>query len=278
MTVADRLRFTILGCGSSGGVPRIGGDWGACDPRDTRNRRRRCSLLVERLNADGRATNVLVDAGPDLRSQCLDAGIQRLDAVLITHEHADHIHGLDELRVLFLRNGRQKIPVWTAPGTADVLRKRFGYAFAAVQGSGYDPFLSLHLINGPIEIHGPGGSLPAISYAVPHGALNSLGFRFGPVGYTPDLSGMSDSAWKTLEGVEAWIVDALQRQPHPTHTHLNQTLSWIERLAPSRAVLTNMHVHLDYEQVDGETADYISPAFDGMILEYLFESLDPPAY
>ncbi len=264
----DLLRVTVLGCGSSGGVPRIGSDWGACDPANPRNARRRCSLLVERLSGGKAPTRLLVDAGPDLRAQCLDAGIDRLDGVLVSHDHADHVHGLDELRALFLRCGRVPVPLWTDARTAGVLRQRFGYAFERPPGSGYPPFLDLRAIDGIDGVPGESGTVPVRTFHVPHGGIEAMGFRFGPVGYTPDLSAMSEEAWSALEGVDTWIVDALQYKPHPSHTHLAQTLEWIERLAPRRAVLTNMHIHLDYETVRGETPDYVIPAHDSMMLEF----------
>lgn len=264
----DLLRVTVLGCGSSGGVPRIGGDWGACNPGNSRNARRRCSLLVERLSDGQLPTRVLVDAGPDLRAQCLDAGIDRLDGVLVSHDHADHVHGLDDLRAFFLRNGRVPIPLWTNSYTATVLRRRFGYIFERPPGSGYPSFLELRSIDDIRSVPGGSGAVPAEAFTVPHGDIEALGFRFGPVGYTPDLSAMSDEAWKVLEGIDTWIVDALQYEPHPTHTHLAQTLEWVKRLAPHRAVLTNMHIHLDYETVQRETPEYVTPAHDGMVLEF----------
>lgn len=262
----DQLRITILGCGSSGGVPRIGNDWGSCDPENPRNARRRCSLLVERTSDGGPPTRVLVDAGPDLRAQCLDANVDRLDGVVITHEHADHVHGLDELRALYLRNRRNRIPLWTDRRTSEVLRARFGYAFERPAGSGYPPFLELRSITGLDEIPGPAGPVPLRSFSVPHGDIEALGLRFGPLGYTPDLSAMSEDAWAALAGVDTWIVDALQIEPHPSHTHLEQTLQWIERLAPRRAVLTNMHFHLDHDAVDRATPEFVSPAHDGMVI------------
>lgn len=268
------LRVTVLGCGSSGGVPRIGGDWGECDPANPRNQRRRCALLVERIASAGETTRVLVDAGPDLRLQCLDAGIRDLDAVLLTHEHADHIHGLDELRVLYLTNGRRRIPVWAAPRTARAIRKQFGYAFDAIQGSPYSPFLDLQEFEGSLDLDGPGGPIHAESFAVPHGSITSLGFRFGPLAYVPDISAMSEAAWRALAGVDTWIVDALQRDPHPTHAHLSRTMEWINRLAPRRAILTNMHVHLDYATLVAETPAFVVPAHDGMVVAFALS--DPP--
>ncbi len=265
----DVLRITILGCGSSGGVPRIGGSWGACDPANPKNRRRRCSALVERFKGgdETQATRVLVDASPDLREQLLGAGVGELDGVLFTHGHADHCHGLDDLRVVvYIR--RQKLPVWADADTAELLMDRFRYAFVQPQGSPYPPILEMRRLDGPVAVDGAGGSITAAPYQVIHGGIHALGFRFGPVGYTPDISEMTEEAWAELEGVDTWIVDALRYKPHPTHAHLERTLGWIERLAPRRAVITNMHVDLDYDAVTAETPDHVVPAFDGLALDF----------
>jgi len=265
----DTLRITILGCGSSGGVPRIGGDWGACDPNDPRNRRRRCSILVERRKGgdSARVTRVLIDASPDLREQLLDAGVGDLDGVLFTHGHADHCHGLDDLRVV-VYNRRRMLPVWADADTAEVLMDRFRYAFVQPTDSPYPPILEMRRLGGPVSIDGAGGPIEAAPFRVVHGGIDALGFRFGPVAYTPDISAMTDAAWEALEGVDTWIVDALRYAPHPTHTHLEQTLRWIARLAPRRAVITNMHVDLDYLAVAEETPDHVIPAHDGLTLEF----------
>ena len=265
---SDRLRVTILGCGSSGGVPRVGGDWGNCDPANPHNWRRRCSLLVERLNGDNETTTVLVDAGPDLRSQLLDAGVERLDAVLLTHDHADHIHGLDDLRGLYLRNGREPIRVYADASTSATVSSRFAYAFRQLEGSPYQPFLALCSLPTTVRVEGAGGVVAASSYRVPHGAIQALGFRFGPVGYTPDLSDMSEEAWRALHGIDLWIVDALQPTPHPTHAHLPLTLSWISALRPKRAVLTNMHYWLDYEETARIVPSGVQPAHDMLSFEF----------
>ncbi len=260
------LRVTILGCGSSGGVPRLGGRWGACDPSNPKNRRRRCAILVERIAETG-VTRVLVDAGPDMRAQLLDAGVGDLDAVLFTHEHADHVHGIDDLRQIVF-NRRARLPVWAPPATAAVLRARFGYVFEAPEGSLYPPILEMNVIDGPLTIEGAGGALTAQSFATPHGGIEALGFRFGPVAYLPDVSAMSEAAWKGVRDLECWIVDALRYEPHMTHSHLAQTLDWIARARPARAVITNMHIDLDYARVAAETPDTVEPAYDGMTLTF----------
>lgn len=256
------MRFTILGCGSSAGVPRIGGNWGDCDPTNPKNRRSRCSLLVERHDGDA-VTRVLIDTSPDLREQLLAAEVGTLDAVVYTHPHADHIHGIDDLRAIVLNTG-QRLPVWAdAPTRADLL-SRFAYVFKTPPGSNYPPILELNEIDGPITITGAGGPVTLSPFPATHGGITSLGFRIGGLAYLPDVSDMTDSGWAACTGLEVWIIDALRRTPHPSHAHLERTLGWIDRAAPQRAVLTNMHIDLDYATVLTETPEHIEPAFDGM--------------
>ena len=252
------LSVRILGCGSSGGVPRIGGNWGACDPANPRNRRRRCSLLVTRTDQAG-ATRVLIDTAPDMRDQLVDAGIATLDAVLYTHAHADHVHGIDDLRQVVF-NTRARLQVWADGATSDSLVTRFGYAFVQPKGSPYPPILDLNTLDGPVTIEGAGGALTFTPFEVEHGSIDALGFRFNDIVYLPDVSGIPEAAWPHLAGLKLWIVDALRREPHPTHAHLARTLEWIERAAPQEAVLTNMHIDLDYDQIAEETPENVRPA------------------
>ena len=258
------MRFTILGCGSSGGVPRLGGHWGDCDPENPKNYRRRCSMLVERESEDG-TTSVLIDTTPDLRNQLLDTGTGRLDAVVYTHSHADHVHGIDDLRMIVF-NTRQRLPVWADGDTQNALLSRFGYAFVQPEGSPYPPILNMKTISGPFEIDGAGGPIPFRPFRVGHGSIDSLGFRMGDVAYLPDVAEIYDEAWPALNGLDWFIVDALRRTPHPTHSHLDNTLGWIERIRPANAVLTNMHIDLDYETVCRETPDNVTAAYDGMTI------------
>ena len=260
------LRFTILGCGSSGGVPRLGGHWGDCDPGEPRNTRRRCSMLVERESEEG-VTRVLIDTSPDLRAQLLDAGVGELDGVVFTHSHADHVHGLDDLRMIVF-NMKQRLPVWADGDTQNALYARFGYAFVQPEDSPYPPILDMHTINGDVTIEGAGGPVTLTPFEVNHGAIQSLGFRIGDLAYLPDVADMSEDVWPLLEGLDCWILDALRRTPHPTHAHLDLALDWIAQAAPRRAVLTNMHIDMDYRTVAEETPDHITPAHDGMILRY----------
>lgn len=261
----DILRFTILGCGSSGGVPRLGGDWGACDPTNPKNNRRRCSLLVERVTKQG-ITRILIDTTPDMRAQLLDAGVGVLDAVVYTHSHADHVHGLDDLRQVVFNTGK-RLPVWADGPTQDSLISRFGYAFVQPAGSPYPPILDLKAINGPVTITGAGGEVVLHPFTADHGAMEALGFRIGGLAYLPDAVDLPSASWALLEGLQVWVVDALRRKPHPTHAHLALTLEWIARAAPKRAVLTNMHLDLDHARMEAETPAHVSPAHDGMTLD-----------
>lgn len=264
--MTNELRFTILGCGSSGGVPRLGGHWGDCDPANPRNIRRRCSMLVEREGPEG-TTTVLIDTTPDMRSQLLDTETGRLDGVVYTHSHADHVHGIDDLRMIVF-NMRARIPVWADGDTQNALLSRFGYAFIQPEGSPYPPILEMKTISGVFEIDGPGGPISFRPFKVNHGAIDSLGFRINDLAYLPDVAELYDEALPELEGLDCWIVDALRRTPHPTHAHLEKTLDWIKQFEPKRAVLTNMHIDLDYAAVEAETAAHITPAYDGMVIRY----------
>jgi phosphoribosyl 1,2-cyclic phosphate phosphodiesterase len=246
-------------------VPRIGGHWGDCDPSNPKNARRRCSMLVTREGPGG-TTRVLIDTTPDLRSQLLDAGIATLDAVVYTHAHADHVHGIDDLRMVVF-NMRRRLPVWADGDTQNDLLSRFSYAFVQPEGSAYPPILDMHTIQGPFTIDGAGGPIDFRPFEVAHGTIDALGFRIGGLAYLPDVSDIPGDAWEELRGLDCWVLDALRRTPHPTHAHLARALEWIERAAPKRAVLTNMHIDLDYETVKAETPPHVTPAFDGMTIE-----------
>jgi phosphoribosyl 1,2-cyclic phosphate phosphodiesterase len=262
------LRFTVLGCGSSPGVPRIGNDWGACDPSNLKNRRSRCSLLAERVGAPGQTTRVLVDTSPDLRAQALAADFGALDGVLYTHAHADHIHGIDDLRG-FVINMRRRVDVYADAQTMARLREAFGYCFETPPGSDYPPIVNGHPVAAgePVTIDGPGGPLTALPISQIHGRITSLAFRFGGLAYSPDVSDLDDEAEYRLQDLDVWIVDALRHTPHPSHFSLDEAVGWIDRLKPKRAILTHMHVDLDYEAVRRSVPHHVEPAYDGMVID-----------
>ncbi|MEQ1931114.1 MAG: MBL fold metallo-hydrolase [Parvularculaceae bacterium] len=269
----DYFRATILGCGSSGGVPRPGGldgagDWGACDPGEPRNRRTRCSLLMERGGPAG-ATRALIDTSTDLRAQLLAAACPSIDAVLYTHDHADQAHGIDDLRAFALAR-RSRVPVYMDAQTKRSLVARFGYCFEQAPGSLYVPILDardMPACGEPFAIDGAGGAIPVIAFKQEHGGAPSLGFRFGDIAYSSDVVGLPPESFEVLGGVRTWIVDALQMKPHKTHAHLELTLAWIARVRPERAILTNLHVSMDYASLRASLPEGVEPAFDGMVVE-----------
>ncbi|MGQ3671063.1 MBL fold metallo-hydrolase [Xanthobacter sp. TB0136] len=258
------LTITILGCGSSAGVPRVGQGWGECDPNNPRNRRRRCSILVERRGEHG-TTTVLVDTSPDLREQLLDAHVQHLDAVLFTHAHADHTHGIDDLRPLYLMDGK-RIDAYADDETLNALDKRFGYCFQTPAGSSYPPILRAHTFGHGdlITVEGPGGAIQALPFLQHHGDVDSYGFRFGDVAYSSDVNGLPEQSFPLLAGLDVWIIDALRQRPHPSHFCVQDALDHISRLEPRRSILTNLHTDLDYEKLRQELPAHIEPAYDGM--------------
>ncbi len=259
------LIVTILGSGSSGGVPRVGQGWGACDPNNPKNRRRRCSILVERDAEDGAKTQVLVDMSPDLRAQLLDCGVKRLDAILLTHSHADHTHGIDEVRPLVLL-AKQRIDLYMDEATAAVVRGHFDYIFETPEGSYYPALLTEKRLKCGTRcgIGGPGGGIDFLPFRLEHGEIDALGFRFGNVAYTPDLKAVPPESRKYLEALDLWIVDALRYTPHPSHLSLAETLERIATFRPKRAILTNLHTDLDFDRLKAELPAQIEPAYDGM--------------
>jgi phosphoribosyl 1,2-cyclic phosphate phosphodiesterase len=261
------LRLTILGCASSAGVPRVGQGWGACDPANPLNRRRRCSALIKRTSARG-ATAALVDTSPDLREQLIDVAVNRLDGVLMTHPHADHTHGIDDLRPLFLM-AKRRIDIHMDEATSLIVRKNFSYIFEMPEGSSYPPIATdLRLTSGrPCRVDGPGGSIEAMPFDLDHGDISALGFRFGDLAYTPDVKRIPEASRRHLQELEVWIVDALRYRPHPSHFSLDEALAEIEAMRPRRAILTNLHVDLDYETLRKRLPAHIVPAYDGMSVE-----------
>lgn len=267
------LRITLLGCGSSGGVPRVDGDWGACDPAEPKNYRTRCSLLVERAEslsalADGaKITRLLIDTSPDLRFQMLREGVTGLDGVAFTHDHADQSHGIDDLRAIVYRR-RAKLPAYMADFAYEALFERFGYIFVTPQGSGYPPILEPVVLPGEstFELDGAGGRIHGRFFTVDHGSVPCSGVRIGPLAYTPDVLTMPDSAFDAISGVNVWIADALRDKPHPTHSHFDQTLGWLKRAQVRHGVLTNMHIDLDYRATLARCPDSVRPGYDGLKL------------
>lgn len=260
------LEVTILGSGSSGGVPRADGNWGVCDPSEPKNRRGRCSLLVRR-KGEGDETSVVVDTSPDFREQAIAAKIQRLDGILFSHDHADQTHGIDDVRAFFI-NQRARIPAWMDAVTRASLTDKFGYIFAS--SGGYPAILEardLPAYGQAFAIDGPSGAIPVNSFDMEHGAIRCVGYRFGGVAYSPDVNGLPEDAFEALRDLDVWIVDALRITPHPTHAHLERTLEWIERVKPRRAILTNMHIDLDYNDLRSFLPQGVEPAYDGLTLE-----------
>ncbi|WP_375450921.1 MBL fold metallo-hydrolase [uncultured Devosia sp.] len=278
MSSAQTIIATILGCGSSGGVPRIGNIWGDCDPAEPRNRRRRCALLLEGWT-DGvsEPTRILIDTGCDLREQLLDANVGRVDAVLYTHEHADHTHGIDDLRVLAL-NDRKRVDVYFTAATGARIRQAFGYCFSAPPGSDYPPILTAHEIEpgAVLSVDGPGGAITVDVFEQTHGTITSLGFRVGDFAYSCDLSAIPLHSDAAVSGLAFWVIDALRPGPHPSHLSLAETLGLIERFAPTRSVLTNMHIDMDYQTLRSSLPAHVDPAFDGMRIDVIAGTIINP--
>jgi phosphoribosyl 1,2-cyclic phosphate phosphodiesterase len=269
MTAA--LEITILGCGSSGGVPRADGAWGDCDPAEPRNLRSRCSLLVRRKGEGPGAdwTSVIVDTSPDFRLQSAGAGVKRLDAVLLSHDHADQTHGIDDVRAFYIRQGTP-IDCYMDEPTSESMLRRFGYAF---EGRGGYPAILQAMPLPPHgqswRVNGPSGAIPVVTFDQDHGGVRSVGFRFGGVAYSSDVVDLDDAAFEALADLDVWIVDALRWRPHPTHAHVERTLEWIARARPRRTILTNMHIDLDYETLARQLPPGVEPAYDGLRFDHL---------
>lgn len=250
------MKLRVLGCGTSSGVPRIGNDWGTCDPRNPKNRRRRASIIVESAT-----TRILVDTSPDLREQLLDADIADIDAVIWTHDHADHCHGIDDLRQVYHVRGRP-IKGYARPSTLDPLRQRFAYAFEG--HGGYPPIVEGAVLEEEVLV----GDIVVRTVDQPHGAITSAGLRFScdsrSIGYSTDFNAITPNMKKLYEQLDLWVVDALREKPHPTHPHLAQTLDWIAMLKPRRAVLMHMDQSMDYETLCSRLPDGVEPGWDGM--------------
>jgi phosphoribosyl 1,2-cyclic phosphate phosphodiesterase len=264
--VTAALDIVILGCGSSGGVPRADGNWGACDRNDRRNWRSRCSLLVRRACEPGAnaQTTAVVDASPEFRLQAAAAGVKRLDGLLLTHEHADQCHGIDDIRAFALKQ-RQRIPCWMDEATRGVMMRRFAYVF---EGAGPYPAIADPRVTpthgSRWQVDGPSGPIPVTTFEQAHGDITSLGYRFGSVAYSSDVLDLPEPSFAALRDLDLWIVDALRYTPHPTHAHVDKALAWIERVKPRRAILTNMHIDLDYAELARRLPQGVEPAYDGL--------------
>lgn len=261
-------RFTILGCGSSPGVPRIDGDWGACNPDNPKNRRTRAAFLVEQIAENGGRTTVVIDTGADFRQQMIAAGVADLDAVIYTHPHADHIHGIDDVRIFALKR-RGQIPIFADPETMARIREGFGYCIESPPGSQYPPIVRPELISEDTDIvvDGAGGPIRFTPLRQIHGTIHSLGFRIGDIAYCCDISDFPDGTLPRLKDIDTLIIDALQYRTHPSHMSLGEALEWVERLRPRQTYLTHMHVPLDYDAVAAETPANVAPAYDMLRFE-----------
>lgn len=266
------LRAIILGCGSSGGVPRIGGDWGVCDPKEPKNERTRSSILIQKWDGDSEpdpkaCTNLLVDTSPDLRIQLLREGIQHLAAVFYTHDHADQSHGIDDLRAIAYRM-RKQIPTYMDEHTKTHIVSRFNYCFEMPEGRVHPPILALQDLiadNDVTQIDGPGGTISVKTLEVSHGPTPSLGFVFdNKIAYTPDVWGIENATLEQLNTIECWILDALRYSQHPTHAHADKTLMWLAKSRVKRAILTNLHIDMDYATLTAELPPIAQPAYDRM--------------
>ncbi|WP_284758343.1 MBL fold metallo-hydrolase [Agrobacterium sp. fls2-241-TYG-188a] len=264
-----RRRFTILGCGSSPGVPRINGDWGDCNPDNPKNQRTRAAFMVEQIAPDGGTTTVVIDTGPDLRTQLIAARVTHIDAVLYTHAHADHLHGIDDLRGFFIST-RKRIPIYADVATMQRIRDGFPYCLETPPGSNYPPIVEPHLIEDldtPITITGEGGAISFAPHMQQHGDTHSLGFRIGSVAYCTDVSDFPADSVLKLSGLDVMVIDTLQYRYHPSHLSMEQALEWIGKLRPRRAILTHMHTPLDYDIVMRETPEHVEPGYDQMQFE-----------
>lgn len=265
MTASQAMTFTLLGTGSSGGVPRVGNDWGACDPAEPKNRRRRCSALLDIFDTSEPDTKsrILIDTSPDLREQLLSEDVQHLDAVVFTHDHADQTHGIDDIRALAIRQRRQ-IPAYMDAPTSETLIPKFRYCFEGK--GGYPPILDLQPMIEPyahLNIGGRGGALEMTPLIQEHGSIQSLGFRIGKLAYCNDVSDLPAETLAQLESLDTLVIDALRYTPHPTHAHLERVLDWVDKLQPARTALTNLHVDMDYATLVRDLPAGVEPAFDG---------------
>lgn len=253
------LKLVMLGSGTSSGVPRIGNDWGSCDPAEPKNRRTRVSILVESAT-----TRILVDTSPDMRAQLLAADVVQIDAILWTHDHADHSHGLDDVRQLYHHRGTP-VPGYARAQTLKLLKERFGYAFEGRHG--YHPTIDARVLPDGLRI----GDIDIACVDQPHGEIYSTGFRFShagrSIGYATDFHGVTPDMLALYDGLDIWVVDALRAKPHPTHPHLAMTLDAVAAVRPGRAILTHMDQSMDYATLRRTLPDGVEPGYDGLVVE-----------
>ncbi len=254
------FEITILGCGSSSGVPAIGNNWGKCNPNNPKNRRLRSSILIKTPSV-----KLLIDATPDLRQQLLNANVKSLDGILITHCHADHINGIDDFRFLNVIMN-QDLHLYATKKNIDEIKKRFSYVFEklAPQAKGfyYKPCLVPHEINGLFKIN----NLEILSFQQDHGFIESTGFRINNFAYSSDVFDLSEDVFKKLKNLDLWIVDCLRFEPHKSHAHLEKVLNWINRLKPKRTILTHMNYEIDYDHINSLLPKNCEAAYDGLKL------------
>ena len=264
----DYMQITILGCGSSTGVPRVGNDWGLCDPEVPENMRSRCSILLERVQKD-KKTSIVIDTGPDFRMQMNRANVKKIDAVFYTHEHADHTHGIDDLRMYALRD-KKRIDVYASQNTSKNLMDKFGYCFTNNSNGAYPPILNLNIVEHGIKytIDGDGGTIDITPVNQIHGNIFSFGFKINNVVYSSDISDIPAKSSKYIEKSDLWIVDSLRWDAHPTHFHVDKALDLIQKLYVKEAILTNLHIDLDYKILKNYLPKNVSPAYDGLIIKF----------
>jgi phosphoribosyl 1,2-cyclic phosphate phosphodiesterase len=253
------MKIRILGCGSSAGVPRIGNEWGACNPQNPKNNRTRCSILVQHKGA-----NILIDTSPDLRQQVLLAGIHSVNAVLYTHAHADQCHGIDDLRMFtYLMN--EQVSLYADKSTADKLERSFSYIFKQKPNSVYPAIATMTVFEKPFTIKSPEGEIFIEPFECHHGRIIAKGFKIDNFAYSPDVNEISNITLDSLKNnIDCWVVDALRYEPHPTHAHLERSLQWLDYVKVKQGILTNLHIDMDYDFLKAELPSHVQPAFDGM--------------
>lgn len=273
--MTTHLQMTVLGCGSSGGVPRVGGDWGVCDPTEPKNRRTRCSVLIEQWQGaksvpEAQRTIILVDTSPDLREQLLLTQTKHIDAVLFTHEHADQTHGIDDVRALAYRM-RSRIPAYMDDFTKGHVVGKFSYLFEMPEGRVHPPILDLQPLfkdGDTIKIDGPGGVISIDVLGISHGPTPAFGFKFNDqMAYTPDVWSIPPQVIEKLQNIDYWVMDALRYNEHPTHAHADRAMQWIAKTSAKQGILTNLHIDMDYATLSEELPGGHLVGYDGMIFE-----------